>query len=111
GEVEELFLEALLGGLGGKRLAARGGGDDGEQLKFGEGLAGDIEALGVGAGVGRGKEEAGVVDQRVREGTVGGGEAFEEVSGAKGEPDPEAFAARAGEEGAAGGAVGGDGGG
>src|SRR5208283_5704793 len=56
GEVEELFLEVF--GGGGEGLAAGGGGDDGEQLELGEGGAGDIEALGVGAGVGGGEEEA-----------------------------------------------------
>jgi hypothetical protein len=106
--VEEFFLEAVLGGLG-ERLAAGGGGDDGEQVEFGDGGAGDEEALGVGPGVGRGEEEAGVVDQGVEEGAVGGGKAFEEVAGAEGEAEPEALATRAGEEGAAGEALGVDG--
>ncbi len=43
------------------------------------------------------------------EGDVGGGEAFEEVAGAEGQAEPEAFGAGAGEEGAAGEAFGVDG--
>jgi hypothetical protein len=120
--VEELVLDGctaigrtgnweLVGaGAGWRREgAAGGGGDDGEQVELGDGGAGDVEALGVGAGVGRGEEEAGVVDQGVEEGAVGGGEAFEEVAGAEGEAEPEALAARTGEEGAAGEALGVDG--
>src|ERR1019366_3135170 len=87
----------------------RGGGDDGEELKLGDGSAGDVEALGVGAGVGWGEEEAGVVDQGVEQGAVGGGEAFELVSRAEGDAEPEALGAGAGEEGAASKALGVDG--
>jgi len=104
--VEELVLEALFGWLGRERCAAGGGGDDGEELHLRDGGAGDEEALGVGAGVRRGKEDAGVVDQRVEQGDVGGGEAFEEVAGAEGDPEPEALCAGAGEEGASGEAFG-----
>ena len=72
----------------------------------------DVDALGVGAGVGRGEMEAGVVDEVVEEGDVDGGEAFELIGlrdGAKGEAEPEAFGAGTGEEGAAGEALGVDG--
>ena len=106
GEVEELVLKAFLGGGGGERRAAGRSGDDREQLQLGEGDAGDVEALGVGAGVGGGEEEAGVFDQGVEQGEVCGGDAFELVAGAEGEAEPEAFGAGAGEEGAAGEALG-----
>jgi hypothetical protein len=79
-QVEELVLEALLGGLIGEGLAAGGGGDDGQELKLGDGGTGDIDALGVGTGVGRGEEEAGIVDEGVEQGAVGGGEALEQVA-------------------------------
>lgn len=46
--------------------------------------------------------EADVVDHVVKEGDVGRGEAFEDVSAAKGHAEPEAFGAGASEEGAAG---------
>ncbi len=75
-------------------------------MKFGDGGAGDEDALGVGAGVGWGELEAGVVDEVIGEGDVGGGEAFEQVAGAEGEAEPEAFGAGPGEEGAAGEALG-----
>ena len=74
-----------------------------------EGGSGDVDALGVGAGIGRGEEESGVVEEVVEEGDVGGGEAFEEVAAAEGHAEPEAFGAGAGEEGAAGEAFGVDG--
>jgi len=99
--VEEVFLEAgdVCGGDG---FAAGGRGDNGQELELGEGGAGNVDALGVGAGVGWGEEEAGVVDEVVEEGGVGGRETFEEIAGAESEAKPEAFGARAGEEGAAG---------
>jgi len=84
--MEELVLDGF-GGCG-AGLAARGGGDDSQELDFGEGGAGDVEALGVGACVGRGEEEAVVVGEGVKEGAVGGGEAFQQVSGAEGEAQP-----------------------
>ena len=102
--VEEVFLQGGDRG-GGERLAAGGCGDNGEELEFGDGGAGDVDTLGIGAGVGRGELEAGVLDEIVSEGDVDGGEAFEEVrsmvGGAEGHAEPEAFAARLGEEGAA----------
>jgi len=97
--VEELVLDGFRSG--GAGLAAGGGSDDGEKLDLGEGGAGDVEALGVGAGVGRGEEEAVVVGQGVEEGTVGGGEAFEQVPGAEGEAQPESLRSGTGEESAA----------
>jgi hypothetical protein len=100
--VEEFVLEVFFGGAIGDGRTAGGGGDDGEQVDVGEGGTGDVEALSVGAGVGRGEEEAGVVDEGVEQGAIGGGEAFEEVSSAEGEAEPEAFGAGAGEEDAAG---------
>src|ERR1035437_4158265 len=106
GEVEEFVLEVFFGGAIGDGRTAGGGGDDGEQVDVGEGGAGDVEALSVGAGVGRGEEEAGVVDEGVEQGAIGGGEAFEEVAGTDGEAEPEALAALTGEEGAAGEALG-----
>ena len=102
--VEEIVLEVFSGG--GEGLVAGGGGDDGEELEIGEGDAWDVYALGVGAGVWRGEEEAVVLGECVEEGAVGGSEAFEEVAGAKGEAEPEAFGAGACEEGAAGEALG-----
>jgi hypothetical protein len=50
--------------------------------------------------------EAGVVEDVVEEADVGGGEAFEEVAGAEGHAEPEAFGAGAGQKGAAGEAFG-----
>src|ERR1700733_8584425 len=76
--VEEVFLEGGDGG-GGEGFAAGGGGDDGEELEFGEGGAGNVDALGVGASVGRGDLKAGILDEVVGEGDVDGSEAFEEV--------------------------------
>jgi len=107
--VEEFVLEALLGGAVGRGGAARRRGDDGEEVEVGEGGAGNVEALGVGAGVGWGEEEAGVVDQGVDERAVGWGEAFKEVSGAEGEAEPEAFGTGTREEYAADEALGVDG--
>jgi hypothetical protein len=86
-----------------------GRGDDGQELDFGEGGAGNVEALGVGAGVGRGEEEAIVVGEGVDQRAVGGSEALEEVARLEGEAEPETFAAGTGEEGAAGEALGVDG--
>src|SRR5438270_606932 len=77
---------------------ARWAGDDGQELHLGDGCAGDVDALGVGAGVGWHEEEAGVFDEGIEQGAVGGGEAFELVAGAEGQAEPEAFAARAGQE-------------
>ena len=74
--MEELVLEVFLGGAIGCSSAAGGGGDDGEELEFGDGCSRDVEALGVGAGVGRGEEEAVVVGECVEEGAVGGCEAL-----------------------------------
>ena len=99
--VEEVFLKTGDCG-GGERLAARGRGDDGDELEVGEGGAGDVNALGIGTGVGRGEEEACIVEDVVEEGDVGGGETFEEVAGAEGHAEPEAFGAGAREKGAAG---------
>ncbi len=53
--------------------------------------------------------EAGIVDQIIEEGDVGGGEAFEEVTATEGHAEPKAFGAGTGEEGAAGEALGVDG--
>jgi len=103
--VEEVFLKTGDRGCG-ERLATRGRGDDGDELEVGEGGAGDVDALGVGAGVGWGEEEACIVEDVVEERDVGGGEAFEEVAGAEGHAEPEAFGAGSGEEGAAGEALG-----
>ena len=98
--MEEFVLDGFGGGMAG--LAAGGGSDDGEELDVGEGCAGDVEALGVGTGVRWGEEESVVVGERVEKGAVGGGEAFEKVSGAEGEAQPEPLGAGTGEEGAAG---------
>ena len=75
-------------------------------MQLGDGGAGDVDALGVGARVGRGEVESGVVDEVVGEGDIGGGEAFEDVACAEGEAEPETLGARTGEEGAAGEAFG-----
>jgi hypothetical protein len=103
--VEEILLQGRNGG-GREGFAAGGGGDDGEELEFGEGGAGDVDTLGVGAGVGRGEMEADVVDQVVEKGDVRGSEAFQEVSGAKGHAEPESLGARPGKEGTSGKAFG-----
>ena len=102
--MEEIVLEVFSGG--GEGLAAGGGGDDGEELDIGEGGAGDVYALGVGAGVGRGEEEAVVIGECVEEGAVGGSEALDEVARLEGEAEPEALGAGTGEKGAAGEALG-----
>lgn len=107
-DVEEVLLHGGDGGCG-EGLAAGWGGDDGDELEVGDGCAGDVDALGIGAGVRGGEEEAGVVEGVVEEGDVDGGEAFELVFGAEGEAEPEAFGAGAREEGAAGEALGVDG--
>ena len=86
--MEELVLEVFFGGTVGGGWAAGWGGDDGEEQEAGDGGSGDVEALGVGAGVGRGEEEAGVVAEGVEQGAVGGGEAFEEIAGAESEAEP-----------------------
>ena len=108
--MEELVLERLFGGLGSGLFrcgrAARGRGDDGEQIELGDGGAGDVEALGVGAGIRRSEEEACVFGERVEEGEVDGREAFEEVAGGEHEADPEALLTGAREKGAAGEALG-----
>jgi hypothetical protein len=103
--VEEVFLHGGDRG-GGKGLAPGRGGDDGEELEFCDGGAGDVDSLGVGASVGWGEVEAVVLDQVVGESDVDGGEAFEEVATAKGHAEPETFGARFGEEGAPGEALG-----
>jgi hypothetical protein len=63
-------------------------------LKFGERGSGNIDALGVGAGVRRSQVKAGIVDQVVGEGGVDRGKAFQQISGAKSEAEPQAFRAR-----------------
>jgi hypothetical protein len=110
-DVEEIGLEGGVVGGCGEWLAAGRRGDDGEELERSDGGTRDEDALGVGANVGRGEEEPGVVDEVVEEGGVDGGEAFEEfrgavVGGGKGNAEPEAFGAGAGEEGTTGQAFG-----
>ena len=99
--MEKLVLKAFLGGTVGGGGAAGGRGDDGEKLDLGEGGAWDVEALGVGAGIGRGEEEAGIVDQGIEQGAVAGRQALQQVSGAERQAEPEALSAGPGEEGAA----------
>ena len=82
-EVEELVLKVFGGGEAG--LTAGGGGDDGQKLKLGESRAGDVEALGVGAGVWGGEEEAIVVGQSVEKGAIRRGQTLQEVAGAEDE--------------------------
>jgi hypothetical protein len=98
--VEELVLDGF--GGGGAWLAAGGGCDDGEQLKLGERSTGDVEALGVGAGVWRGKKEAVVVGEGIEEGAVRRGQTLHEIACTERETQPKALRARTGEEGAAG---------
>ena len=76
---EEVFLH---GGDGGRweRFAAGWGGDDGQELEFGDGGARDIDALGVRAGVRWSEVQAHVLDEVVGEGDVNRGEAFELVA-------------------------------
>jgi hypothetical protein len=106
GKMEELFLQSLLGGLAGEGLAARRAGDDGEQQEVRDGGAGNVDALRVGASVGRGEEEASVVDQGVDQGAVGWSETLQQIAGTEGESNPEALCAGAREERAAGEAFG-----
>jgi hypothetical protein len=110
--VEKVVLEAG-GSLGGHGLAAGRGGDDGDELKLGDGATRDVDALGVGADVRRGELEANVVDKIVEQRGVEGSEAFEVVGlfgvGAEGDAEPEAFAAGTREEGTASEALGRDG--
>ncbi len=47
GEVEEFVLQILFGRASDEGRAARGGRDDGQQDQFGDGGAGDVDALGV----------------------------------------------------------------
>lgn len=86
--------------------ATGGSGDEAEDIDGFEGWAGDEEALGVGAWVRRGKEEAAIVEEGVGEGEIEGGEAFEGVVVAEGELEPDAVAAGAGEKGGAADALG-----
>ena len=91
-------------GLGGE--AAGGGGDEAQDFDGLEGRARDKEAESVGARVGWGEEETVVVEERVGEGEVEGGEAFEEFVVLEGEAEPDAVAAGAGLEGHAADALG-----
>jgi hypothetical protein len=104
GSVEEFILQAWSDRRG-QSFFARGRGDDGQELKLRDGRAGDIDALGVGADVGRGEMESGVVEDVVQQRNIDGGEALELVGfcggGAEGEAEPETFAARPSEEGSA----------
>jgi hypothetical protein len=99
--VEEVFLKRGRG-WGGEGLFARRGRDDGDELKVGDGGSRDVDALGIGARVGRGEEEARVVDYVVEEGDVDGGQTFELVFGtvwrSKGEAEPEALGSRTRQE-------------
>ncbi len=70
---------------GGVALAA-GGADEAGYFQRLDGGAGDVDALGVGAGVWRGEQEAGAEEQ----GAVVGGEAFEQVAVVEGEAEPDA---------------------
>ena len=88
--VEEVLLRAGVGCQGGGFLFGRGG-DDGQEGELSDGGTRDVDALGVGAGIGWGQEEAGIVDEVVKEGDVRGGEALEQVAGGEGEAEPEAF--------------------
>jgi len=85
-----------LGGLG-CGFALAGLGDDAEELELGDGGAGDEDALGVGAGVGRGYEETCAFN----EGAVVGGEAFELFAVVEGHAQPDAGVAGFGGEAAA----------
>ncbi len=109
GEAEELVLQVFFGGTFGTGRTAGGRGDNGEDLEFGDGCSGDVDALRVGASVRRGEEEAVVFGEGIEERPVGGCEAFEEIAGAEGKAEPEALGAGTGEEGPAGEALGVDG--
>jgi hypothetical protein len=105
-KVEQLVLERVFGGLRREGLAARWAGDDGEELELCDGGAGDVEALCIGTGIGRGEKESIVVDERVEKGPIGGRETFEDVSAAEGDADPEALGSWASKKGLAGQAFG-----
>ena len=66
----------------------------------------DEEPLGVGADVRRSEVEAAVFEQPVQQAEVEGGEAFEGLASEQCQAEPKTFAAGAGEEGAAGEALG-----
>lgn len=67
-------------------MAAAGSSDKRDNFKGLDGLARDIDTLGVGAGVRRGEQQARAADQ----GEIVGGEAFELVAVGEGEAEPEA---------------------
>ena len=75
-------------------------------MQLDDGGSGDVDSLGVGAGIGRGQEEAGVRDDVVEEGDVDGGQTLELVFGsvwaAEAEAEPEALGAWARQERSAG---------
>lgn len=73
-----------------------------------EGVAGDKEPLGVGAGVGRDQEEALRLVEGLEQGGVDLDEPFESVPVSKAEPDPQALCTGAADEAAAVEPLGGD---
>ncbi len=97
-------------GLGaGSGLLTGGGGDDRDELQFGDGGSGDVDSLGVGPDVGRNEEEAGVFEHVVEQCGIERGETLELFGfggrsgglAAKGEAQPEALGAGTRKEGPA----------
>ena len=102
--VEEVLLQR--GSNGGQGLLARWGSDDSNEMEFGDGGSRDVDALGVGACIGRSQEEASVADEVVKQGGVDGSQAFKQVFGtvrsAEDEAQPKALGTGSSEKGAAG---------
>jgi hypothetical protein len=92
----------LVWGRGGGAGRSFGGADDAEDFGFGDGGAGDEDAEAISVEVGGGELDAAVEDVE----QLVGGDAFEDVTVAEGEFEPEALDFRAAEEGFAFGQVG-----
>ena len=90
-----LFVEKARLGCSGCRGLAAGDADDAEDGQFGNGRAGDVDAVGVGVEIGRGQMEA-VVEEGEE---VVGDNAFKDGVVPEADFDPEAFEFGAAEEG------------
>ena len=104
GDVEKVFLEGWKRGRR-NRFAAGWGCDYGQQNELGDGGAWYVDALGVGAGVGRSEKDSGIVEHIVEDGNVYRSKALELVGliggGAEGQAKPKPFGSGTGQEGAA----------
>ena len=92
-----VFGEKVRLEVGLRASRAERGADDGYDGEAADGGAGDEDALGVGAGIGRGEQESGAID----EGAVVGGDGFELVAVGEGEAEPESGGSGAADETAA----------